>query len=217
MKKKEFIKELESRGIDFEEIDGEIVITKKNGGSVYLDSLTSMPEGVKFENGGDVDLDSLTSMPEGVKFENGGSVYLESLTSMPEGIKVVDSYGMKVNSTKKVKGFTIYDCNFLGRGDHSYVAEKEGFTAHGETIKKAIEDVQFKIMSEKLQKEPINADTMIDVNRYRIVTGACEMGVESWVKDNNMTNESYRADELLKVLEKTNAYGLSKFKELVNF
>ena len=189
----------------------------ENGGYVHLSSLTSVPEGVKFENGGYVYLPNLTSMPEGVKFENGGSVYLESLTSMPEGIKVVDSYGMKVNSTKKVKGFTIYDCNFLGRGDHSYVAEKEGFTAHGETIKKAIEDVQFKIMSEKLQKEPINADTMIDVNRYRIVTGACEMGVESWVKDNNMTNESYRADELLKVLEKTNAYGLSKFKELVNF
>ena len=160
---------------------------------------------------------SLTSLPEGVKFENGGSVYLYSLTSLPEGVKVVDNCGMKVNSTKKVKGFTIYDCNFLGKGDHSYIAEKEGFTAHGETIKKAIEDVQFKIMSEELQKEPINADTMINIDRYRIVTGACGMGVESWVKDNNMTNESYRADELLKVLEKTNAYGLSKFKELVNF
>ena len=103
MKKKEFIKELESREIDFEEVNDEIVITKKNGGYVDLYSLTSMPKGVKFENGGDVLLPSLTSMPEvkfenrrlcclvllqcqKVKFENRGYVYLNSLTSMPEGV-----------------------------------------------------------------------------------------------------------------------------------
>jgi hypothetical protein len=59
----------------------------ENQGSVYLRSLTSLPEGTKFENQGSVDLRSLTSLPEGTKFENQGSVDLRSLTSLPEGTK----------------------------------------------------------------------------------------------------------------------------------
>jgi hypothetical protein len=63
------------------------LITINHQGSVYLSSLTSLPEGTKFENQGSVDLSSLTSLPEGTKFENQGSVYLSSLTSLPEGTK----------------------------------------------------------------------------------------------------------------------------------
>ena len=36
-------------------------------------------------------------------------------------------------------------------------------------------------------------------------------------EENNMTEESYRADKLLPILEKTNAYGLKSFKKLINF
>jgi hypothetical protein len=49
-------------------------------GSVYLTSLTALPEGVRFENNGSVYLTSLTALPKGVKFENHGHVYLPSLT-----------------------------------------------------------------------------------------------------------------------------------------
>jgi hypothetical protein len=58
MNRKEFIKELESRGIGFKETRKEIIINHQ--GNVDLNSLTSLPEGVKFENGGYVDLYSLT-------------------------------------------------------------------------------------------------------------------------------------------------------------
>ena len=40
----------------------------------------------------------------------------------------------------------------------AFVAEKEGFFAHGESVKKAISDLQFKMMSEKLKKEPTKED-----------------------------------------------------------
>ena len=53
---------------------------------------------------------------------------------------------MKINNTKQTKGYTIYDCNYLGNNEHCFVAEKDGFTAHGETIKKAIEDLEYKIL-----------------------------------------------------------------------
>jgi len=43
------------------------------------------------------------------------------------------------------------------------------------------------------------------------------MGVKSWIQQNNMTKESYKAKDLLPILEKTNAYGYEKFKKLVNF
>ncbi len=59
----------------------------ENGGKVWLNSLTSLPSGVVFENEGGVDLSSLTSIPSGVEFKNGGNVYLESLTSIPSGVE----------------------------------------------------------------------------------------------------------------------------------
>ena len=99
-----------------------------------------------------------------------------------------------------------------------YVAEKDGFTAHGETVKKAIADLQFKIVAEKLKNEPIKADTMITVNHYRLVTGACELGVKAWMQQNGLTGtEEMRADALLPILKKTNAYGLERFTQLIDF
>ena len=51
----------------------------KNKGSVYLNSLTSLPPGAVFSNEGEVGLGSLTSLSPGVIFDNGGDVYLRSL------------------------------------------------------------------------------------------------------------------------------------------
>jgi len=97
------------------------------------------------------------------------------------------------------------------------LVEKDGFFAHGETVKKAIEDLQFKIAAETIKKEPIGEDTVITELYYRTVTGACEQGIKNWREENNITVESLTAKELLPILEKTNAYGIEKFKALVNF
>ena len=88
--------------------------------------------------------------------------------------------------------------------------------AHGDTLHKATEDFEFKLISEKLKNEPINSDTIIDVKYYRLLTGACEMGVKDWM-DRNGAKQSYTASELLPILEKTNAYGVEKFKKLLTF
>jgi len=194
MKKTEFIKLLKSKGIDFNVTKKTIEITN---------------------NQGYVDLESCTTLPEGVQFNNQGYVYLRSCTTLPEGIKVIDNYGMIVNSRKTTKGIIIYDCNFLGNKKHSFVAEKDGFTAHGETVKKAINDLNFKIVSEKLKNEPIYMDTIVNDNYYRILTGACELGVKSWRESNNVTVEEITVKELLPILERTNAYGVEKFKSLI--
>jgi len=137
--------------------------------------------------------------------------------------KSIDGYLFVIESTK-VKGDTTiykgYNCknvkdNVITK-DECYVAKQGIFYAHGKTIKKAVEDLQFKTISKKLKKEQINKDTIIDVKYYRLVTGACEMGVQSFIKGNEL-KESYTAFELLPILEKSNAYGLSKFKQLLTF
>ena len=57
MKKQQFLNILRSSNIEFKEIGKAIIITYQ--GSVYLGSVTSLPEGIKFENQGYVYLGSV--------------------------------------------------------------------------------------------------------------------------------------------------------------
>ena len=140
-------------------------------------------------------------------------------------IKIVDYSCYVIESKKTTKGINLYTgYNLLSiekgviQKQVCYVAEKDNYTAHGDTPKKAITDLQFKIVAEKLKNEPIKADTLITVNHYRLITGACEMGVKSWIEQNKLTgHESMRADELLPLLVQTNAYGIERFKQLITF
>ena len=116
----------------------------------------------------------------------------------------------KVLKVSEKKGVTIYTT------PSNFVAKKGRFTAHGISVKKAIQDLQFKIISEKLKKSPIKADTKIDINYYRLITGSCEIGVKSFIQANDL-KESYKAKDLLPILEKKNAYGLERFKALCKF
>ena len=139
-------------------------------------------------------------------------------------VKIVDNTIFVIQNAKTTKGIILYAGyvlnsiyeNKINKTD-CFIAEKDGFFAHGTDVKKAISDVQFKIVSEKLKKEPIKADTMISVNYYRLITGACEMGCKEFIQRNNLEKNEYRADELLPILEKNHAYGIEKFKRLVDF
>jgi hypothetical protein len=104
MTREEFIKELKERRYSHKIEGDKIVVTDEgfvdlnsltslppgvkfsNGGGVYLDALTSLPPDVEFRNRGDVRLWSLTSLPPGVEFNNRGDVWLKSLTSLPPGV-----------------------------------------------------------------------------------------------------------------------------------
>ena len=137
--------------------------------------------------------------------------------------KAVDRNLFIIESTKSKADITIYKgYNAKGVKDNiikkedCYVAECGKFYAHGKSIKKAVEDLQFKLISEKLKNEPINKDTVIDIKYYRLVTGACEFGVKSFIESNGL-KESYKASELLPILESKHAYGVEKFKSLLTF
>lgn len=107
--------------------------------------------------------------------------------------KDVDGHCFVIESIKTSKGIRLYlGYNFLGiknkiiNKQACWVAEKGGFCAHGVTAKKAVSDLQFKIVTDKLQKDPINADTKFTVKYYRLLTGACDLGARSWLDANNI-------------------------------
>jgi hypothetical protein len=85
MTQEEFEQELKKFGYSFRRAGDEILVTHQ--GSVNLDSLESLPPGVRFENQGDVYLDSLKSLPPDVQFQNRGNVWLNSLESLPPGVR----------------------------------------------------------------------------------------------------------------------------------
>ena len=77
MTREEFIQVLDKKGYSYKIEGDNIVVT--HGGSVWLDSLTSLPPGVEFNNKEDVYLDRLTSLSPDVVFNNGRDVKLNSL------------------------------------------------------------------------------------------------------------------------------------------
>ena len=77
MTREEFISILDEKGYSYE-IEGDKIVVTEDG-HVYLDALTSIPPGVKFNTKGNVYLTSLTSISPGVEFKNGGNIWLDSL------------------------------------------------------------------------------------------------------------------------------------------
>ena len=157
-----------------------------------------------------LDLGSLTSADKKACKENVKS--LEVGYNKKQNNCYFDGILSKVLSVHTRKEITIYRTPF------SFIAQKDDFTAHGKTIAKSIEDLQFKIIAEKLKNDPITEDTMISMAYYRVITGSCEQGISSWVNENNLSElTEIKAKDLLPILEKTNAYGLDKFKSLITF
>ena len=134
-----------------------------------------------------------------------------------------DNIPFIIENSKKSKGIKIHSGILIlsledGKAtinQRGFLVEKDGYYAHGRSIKAAISDLQFKIGCEKLKNEPISYDTEITVQHYRMITGACQMGCEMFMEEHNL-KEPMKAGDLLHLLEKSNAYGVSRFKELLN-
>ena len=187
-----------------------------------------------------LDLRSLTSIPEGFNPTVGGSLYLGSsskpICSTVPKIKIkrdffwtknkkrfalIDGLFCEILSekihTKLGEDFHIFSAKKVNKNSFFYIANKNNFYAHGEDLKKAFDDLDFKIIAEKIKSEPINKDTVITIQHYRIITGACDMGVREWMKEHKIKTEEIMAGDLLPILRKTRAYGLERFEKLITF
>jgi hypothetical protein len=145
--------------------------------------------------------------------------------------KSIDNTLFVVETQKSSKGIKIYTGYIFLKLENkkvikevSFVAEKDNSFAHGETVKKAILDLNFKMIAERLKNEPIKKDTIITIQYYRLITGACEMGVGSWIdsvfnkkEKAEVLEKGIKAKDLLPILEGNRAYGIEKFKSLITF
>ena len=177
----------------------------------------------KFE--GDLHLSRLTTIPNGFNPTVGGSLYLSGnlkCHTKKYDLNLIDWFTKPYIKSDGIftevlhKRGNVYKVKKIANDKIFYFVTNGKFNAHGNTLKKAKSDLEFKIIREKLKKEPINKDTIITINYYRLITGACELGVKSWMQQNNI-KEGLKAIDLLPILEKTNAYGYNKFKQLINF
>jgi hypothetical protein len=202
------------------------------GGYLDLSSLTSIPEGFNPTVGGSLDLRSLTSIPEGFNPTVGGSLYLANSNKyIGSGVNKnffwrgkktyakIDGIFCEILSekTKVVNGVNsiVYSAKSLNSDKVFYIANIDTTYSHGDTIKQAFNDLNFKIKAEKLKKEPIYMDTILSVQHFRLITGACQMGCDNWLKENNIKANKMKVSKLLPLLEKTNAYGYETLKKLV--
>ena len=127
---------------------------------------------------------------------------------------IIDSVFCQIITRKQKDDLNIFICKKIAKEETFIIVNKGDYYSHGNDLHQAVEDLNFKIASEKLKNEPIKEDTLITVKHYRLITGACKFGVNEWMKSNNITNSEILAKDLLPLLEKTNAYGLERFKKL---
>ncbi len=217
--KKDIIKFCKENNISEDQFFGKAEI----GDSLYLRSLTSIPEGFNPTVGGDLYLRSglkanfkrptkkiITPKNKLLFWQNGK--YLSADRIFTEVVNRIGNL-FKVKKIHSPKEF--------------YLVSNGEIHAHGETAKQAKEDFRFKLISEKLKSEPIKADTKLTVMYYRTLTGACDMGCRDWMEKNNIPYDiiggrtveksPILAKDLIKILEKSKPYGFEKFKSLITF
>ena len=202
------------------------------GGGLYLRGLTSIPEGFNPTVGGDLYLSGLTSVPEGFNPTVGGYLYLSGNYSNKNTAPQTDLIFFQGGAYLKADGVfamvvrkrgNLYELSKINSSTAFWMVTDGKFThAHGETLKEAKESFRFKIESDRIASEPITSETVIKIQHYRIITGACEFGVKNWIEQNipqakraSILKNGIKAKDLLPILEKTDAYGLSRFKALL--
>ena len=214
-------------GVDLESVKSlPANITFNNHGWVDLESVTSLPVNIIFNNHGGVYLEKVTSLPDNVTFNNYGGVYLENLKGKHKykgkefEFMHVDGSTMLIESSKKKGDILIHKARYFGGGDidklkKCFVAQKGNYYAHGETVKNAIEDVNFKFLQETFNTDDlvnqIKESGIVTKNDYRLLTGACSLGCDMFIKEHGIS-DSISLKKAKSLIH--NVYGSDQFNEL---
>lgn len=127
---------------------------------------------------------------------------------LSRGWVVADGIYRKLVSQKNIGEISVYET------DKGVVVRKGDKFSHGETVEKAIEDLRYKITNRDTSKfsqwktEDVKSlDEMIEA--YRVITGACEMGVKEFCGRTPL-QEKMTVMDAIKITE--NNYGAEQFK-----
>ena len=204
-------------------------LMKRNGGSLYLrgTGITSLPEGLTV--GGSLYLrgTGITSLPEGLTV--GGSLDLsgtgiteKKYKKLTEGeykpgcYLYADGILTHVKCSKKVGEngqYTLYIGKIKGKNVVS-----DGYNyAHCSTLRDGIVDLIFKSADDRGadQYKGLNLDSEVKTEdaivMYRIITGACRQGTQSFIDNLKELKDSYTISEIISLTK--GSYGAERFRE----
>jgi acyl-[acyl carrier protein]--UDP-N-acetylglucosamine O-acyltransferase len=210
------------------------------GGYLYIDSnaslqadnLTSVTGDLYISN--NASLPALTSVGGYLSIRSKASLQANNLTSIGEvrynttmfnhEITVIDDIGCVILSTKTQNEIEIKSCRKATfkdsklTGDKFYVVSQNGYNAHGKTIKLALMDLAFKQGNRDID-EFINMplDTIKSPEEwafiYRCITGACQYGIEQFIKSKGKLKSKYTLEEI--IAETQGAYASDKFVNVI--
>ena len=183
----------------------------ENNGSLYLDSLTSLPEGVNLTAGGWLDLSSLTSLPKGVSLTAGGWLYLsgkrvkrgyKKLSNgdyVPGEYLYADGILTHVKRDKRIGAYTYY----VGKITGSDVISDGTHYAHCGSVRDGISELAFKTAKDRgaEQYRSVNIDEEIPTEdamvMYRVITGACQQGTKRFVDSLTEVRDRYSVRHII--------------------
>jgi hypothetical protein len=136
--------------------------------------------------------------------------------------EIVNNDGIPVFvKSRKTRGeFTIIKGNAYKKdGQETYLANRGKYSAHGESIEKAIEDCNFKFLQATINvkeyAKEVKEKGVMTIQDYRLLTGACEQGCKMFLSQNNLKGVSeLPLDKALPLVN--NAYGFDRVREYFN-
>lgn len=193
----------EKRGTEKMEIENNVLLRVKES-DVSVEGKINIP-------------DSVTSIGQ-YAFNHCEKLRKITFKNQTYSVKCVDGYCMVVLREKQMQDITILKCVYFPEMTGAvYVAEKDGYAAHGETIRDAIEDLKFKILQDTNVEEHIQRikqQGYMNAEDYRLLTGACREGTKRFLQKHGLTWEDTMP--VAQVLEITKGqYGSEKFQTAV--
>jgi len=90
-----------------------------------------------------------------------------------------------------------------------------GVTAHGRSVKSAINALVRKMKQSEVSYGVIYPDTVMTASLYQRLTGACRQGTDAWLNAHGFKrSDRMKASELAKILDKSD-YGSHEFRRLL--
>jgi len=185
------------------------------GGGLYLrgTQITALPDGLTV--GGSLYLrgTQITALPDGLTV--GGSLYLRGTQIMNRGhykklengdyvagkYLYCDDMLIHVRRKKKIGDLTFY----VGKIEGVNVIHDGEHYAHCRSFAEGVKDLAFKKASDRGadQYKAYSKDTVVSFEEaktmYRIITGACKLGTENFVKSVQHIKETYTVRELIDI------------------
>lgn len=117
---------------------------------------------------------------------------------------------------REINGVTVYCCD-----DGSFVVERDGKSAHGDTVEAAIEDLRYKVREDRDAAAylgwRVDKDKVLTLEEaiegYRVITGACEYGVKDFLNKTKIPEiiTPYSIDVVTR-----GHYGNEAFRDFIN-